>query len=483
MSAEAVTSIDMSVLANALPIGIAIADADGLLLFVNAEMARMAGYAVDELVGSSVDELLPQRHRAAHAQHRADYAHAPGPRAMGAGRELFALRRDGSEFPVEVGLRPLSYAGRQAVLATVIDCTERRQIESGFRAVIEAAPYGMLLVDGAGHIVLTNEHLRSTFGYTEAELAGQPIERLLPERHRQAHVGMRDAFLASPSRRNMGEGRDLTGLRKDGVEIPVEVGLSSVTTARGRMALASVVDLTRRKRAEMRLRDANAQLEEFAYVASHDLRSPLRGISHLVDFIREDLPGDADASLASHLDRMHERIHRMENLIEDLLVYARAGKRAGKYERIEVAALVDDLVSLEPPPPTMAIVTDLQAQPFDGARTPLATVLRNLYSNAIKHHDTGQGQLQLRSRDEGEYVVISVQDDGPGIPEAVQGRAFRLFQTLTASERKGSGLGLAVTKRLVEVHGGHIDLVSRDGQRGTTFVVRWPRFIRSDLDD
>jgi len=483
MSAEVVTPIDMSVLANAMPIGIAIADAAGVLLFVNAEMARMTGYAVDDLAGRSVDELLPQRHRAQHADDRAAYAQAPGPRAMGAGRELFALRRDGTEFPVEVGLRPLSYAGQSAVLATVIDCTERRQIESGFRAVMEAAPYGMLLVDGGGRIVLANEHLRSTFGYAEPELLGQPIEMLLPARHRQAHVGVRDQFLKAPSRRNMGEGRDLTGLRKDGVEIPVEVGLSSVTTALGRMALASVVDLTRRKRAEMRLRDANAQLEEFAYVASHDLRSPLRGISHLVDFIREDLPGDADATLGSHLDRMHERIHRMEHLIEDLLVYARAGKRSGKYERIEVAALVDDLVSLDPPPATMTIELDLQAQPFDGARTPLSTVLRNLYSNAIKHHDTGQGCIRLRSRDEGEYVVIAVQDDGPGIPEAVQGRAFRLFQTLTASERKGSGLGLAVTKRLVEVHGGHIDLVSRDGQRGTTFVVRWPRFIRSDLDD
>lgn len=483
MLTKTLNPVDMSTLANALPLGVAIADSAGILLFVNAEMERMTGYGSGELAGLSVDELLPQRHREQHARNRSAYQASPSTRAMGAGRELFARRRDGTEFPVEVGLRPLDYGGQPAFLATVIDCTERRQIESGFRAVVEAAPYGMLLVDSGGHIALTNEHLRKTFGYTEAELNAQPIEILLPERHRHAHVPMRDGFSKAPSRRNMGEGRDLTGRRKDGVEIPVEIGLSSVTTANGRMAMASVIDITRRKRAEMQLRDANAQLEEFAYVASHDLRSPLRGISHLVEFMREDLPLDAAETLSGHLDRMHERIHRMERLIEDLLAYARSGKRSVKFERIELAGLIDDILKLEPPPSTMTIQQDLKAQPFDGARTPLATVLRNLYSNAIKHHDSDTGCIVLSAREEGEHVVISVADDGPGIPQSAQGRAFRLFQTLTATERKGSGLGLAVAKRLVEVHGGSIELISHDGQRGTTFVVRWPRFVRSDLDD
>jgi PAS domain S-box-containing protein len=477
------TSVDMATLANALPVGVAIADSAGQLLFVNEEMARMTGYALDELVGRSVDDLLPSKHRESHAHNRAKYSGDPIPRAMGAGRELFAFRRDGTEFPVEVGLRPLTYAGQPAVLASVIDCTERRQIESGFRAVVEAAPYGMLLVDPKGRIALTNNHLRAAFGYTEAELVGQAIEILLPERQRHVHVPLRDAFISHPSYRVMGEGRDLTGRRKDGVEIPVEIGLSSLTTAAGRMVMASVVDITRRKRAEMLLREANAQLEEFAYVASHDLRSPLRGVSHLVGFLRDDLPAELAGIHGGQLDRIDERICRMEGLIEDLLTYAKAGKRSVSFDDIDLSEMLNEIVKLDPPPAGMAIEFDLKVQPFEGVAIPLATVLRNLYSNAIKHHDTGHGLIKVSAREEGELCVIAMSDDGPGIPENAQGRSFRLFQTLTASERRGSGLGLAVSKRLVEGHGGTIELISSDGQRGTTFVVRWPRFMRSDLDD
>ena len=474
---------DATHLANAIPVGIAVADLSGKLLFVNTELERMTGHGPGALLGRSVDVLLPERNRAGHVAERAAYVREPTTRHMGVGRELFALRADGSEFPVEVGLRPMDVAGGKAILASVIDVSQRRQLESGFRAVVEAAPYGMLLTDTRGIITMTNGRLNTMFGYAGAELLGQPIEMLLPRRQRQAHVAERDAYARSPTPRVMGSGRDLTGRRKDGIEIPVEIALSSVTTAAGRMSLAAVVDITQRKRAELKLSEANAQLEEFVYVASHDLRSPIRAIASLVDFIREDYGEISPPPLLRNLERMNQRVKRMEGLIEDLLVYAGASKRSVKIEPIDLPALIEDVLELDPLPSGMKLELDIDVPIFNGAKTPLTTVLRNLYNNAIKHHDRPGGCIKVYARETGEHCIIDVVDDGPGIPEAAQERVFRLFQTLMASDGKGSGLGLALVQRLVEGHGGRIELLSADGERGCTFRVWWPCFMRSDLVD
>lgn len=467
-------------LADALPLGVALVSSRGELLFVNAELARMTGHEVGALIGKPVETFLPERAREAHVRERQQFMKEPAERSMGVGRHLLARRADGSEFPVEVGLRPV--AGER-VLATVVDISMRRNLEAGLRSALEAAPFGMLLVDGEGQIALANASLCRTFGYTPAELVGEPLEVLLPQRAQAEHVAMRDRYLREPRPRTMGSGRDLTGRRKDGVEVPVEIGLSHVHTAAGKMALAAVVDISQRKRAELMLREANAQLEEFTYVSSHDLRSPVRGILSLIDFIQEDFGETAPPAVVSNLVRMRERAKRMERLIEDLLSYARAGKRSARVSCIEPMLLFEEITKLQPPSPGMQLELDVRAEAFDGSATPLTTVLRNLYSNALKHHDRSEGTICLRALDAGDYVCFDVTDDGPGIPESVQARMFRLFQTLTASERQGSGLGLAVSKRLVEVHGGRIQLLSKDGQRGTTFRVHWPRYMRSDLDE
>lgn len=354
---------------------------------------------------------------------------------------------------------------------------------TAFRSIFESSPCGMLLVDQGGRIARANLRLLAMFGFEENELLGELIEVLLPHRYRSGHVAIRDGYAAAPSVRAMGQGRDLTGRRKDGVEFPLEIGLSPIQTETGRMTCVSIIDITERKRAELRLRDANAQLEEFTYVASHDLRSPLRGIANLVNIIREDYGEQAPPLVTRNLNRVDERVGSMEKVISDLLAYARAGRRTVKVEPIALRKLVEDVVNLQGAPESMRIEIDVPDETFDGAHTPLETVVRNLLSNAIKHHDREDGEILIRARLEGNICRIDVRDDGPGIPEAAQARVFRLFQTLGTSQRKDAGLGLAVVQRLVEGHGGSIILHSRDGVRGTTFRVSWPRFARTDLDD
>lgn len=355
--------------------------------------------------------------------------------------------------------------------------------ENNFHAIFDAAPYGMVLIDMSGHIAMANPRLCEKFGYEHRELIGQPIETLLPERYRAGHGAMRDAYFQAPRTRAMGSGRDLTGLRRDGKEIPIEIGLSTITTAAGPMALAAIINITDRKRAERALHEANAQLEEFTYVSSHDLRSPIRGLGNLIEWVREDLAHGDLENMDKNLERMNLRVQRVENLIEDLLAYARAGKRTARVETIELNGLIQEVMELEPMPANMRVTLDIAVPPFIGARTPLATVLRNLLNNAIKHHDKPTGHITIAAREQGNDCLIAVTDDGPGIPENARARVFRLFQTLTSAERQSSGLGLAITKRLVESHGGSIELHPASGPTGSTFQVFWPRFMRSDLDD
>ena len=247
------------------------------------------------------------------------------------------------------------------------------------------------------------------------------------------------------------------------------------------MVCASILDITERQRTERHLREVNAQLEEFTYVASHDLRSPIRGISNLIEFIREDFEeGQLDATM-KNIERMEKRVHSVEKLIDDLLTYARAGRRAVELERTSLSEILSDIIAIEDIPAGFTVKVEASDEPFEGARTPLTTVLRNLVSNAIKHHDKETGVVTVQGQLTSDQCVIDIADDGPGIPDNARERVFRLFQTLKASERGSSGLGLAVAQRLATGHGGRLELLPSICERGTCFRVSWPRFTRTDL--
>jgi PAS domain S-box-containing protein len=334
----------------------------------------------------------------------------------------------------------------------------------------------MVMIDSKGSIVLVNRQAESMFGYARAELLGNSLEILLPERFRSAHGGHRQHFAGAPSMRQMGLGRDITARRKDGSEFPVEIGLNRVPGEEDGLVLAAVTDITRRKAMQLELRQANANLEEFTYAASHDLKSPLRGISDLVEWIVEDLGGAEPQEVSRNLGRIRDRIHRLEGVIDDLLAYARAGTAFTDAVHVDLQDLLAGILELLPRPPGFVVSLQIKARPFVTNKAPLESVLRNLISNAIKHHDLPAGRITIGVADVGRYCVFTVGDDGPGIPLASQERVFRIFQTLATETHEHSGIGLALSKRLVEAHGGWIKLDSTTGVRGTAFHVWWPRF-------
>ena len=467
-------------LADTVPIGIVVIDASGCITWCNNELQQQFRYSSAELVGQSIELLLPERFRKDHAALRTGYAAAPTMRSMGNGRELFGRRQDGFEFPVEIGLRSLQTAFGPMFVATVVDISARRQAEAMFRRVIEAAPCGMMMVDQNQRITLVNNHLLQLFGYEHDELINQQLDRLIPQRHHEKHAEYIANYRHNATMRVMGPNMDLTAMRKDGSEFSVEIGLNPVQMESGQFVLATVVDVTVRKLTEQRLKRANADLEEFNYIAAHDLRSPLRGIADLVSWIVEDLGEQLPAGVAEHVERMRTRVARMDALIESLLKYARAGVAATEAEFVDVKRWLEEEIELLNPPADFKFEVRTEIPQIAILKTPISTVLRNLISNAIKYNDKANGQVTVEVRQAGAELLFVVADNGPGIPKVSRERVFKLFQRLSSS-KDGTGIGLSIVKRIVESHGGSVSVDDRsDGQPGAAFRVQWPLNIRGE---
>jgi PAS domain S-box-containing protein len=246
----------------ASPTAMVIVGLTGRIELVNAETERVFGYPREELLGQSVEILIPERYRRDHASLRQEFfADASQSRPMGAGRELFGRRKNGAEFPLEIGLNPIETdEGPKVVLSAIVDVSARRRMEALFRLVVEASPSAMVMTRANGQIEMVNAQTERIFGYTRQELLGQNIEMLVPQRFRGHHAALRKGFFTDPRARQMGAGLDLFGLRRDGTEFPLEIGLNPIETDEGPMVLAAVIDITQRRASERALARSEAEL-------------------------------------------------------------------------------------------------------------------------------------------------------------------------------------------------------------------------------
>ena len=447
-------------LLEAAPDAKVITTADGRIILINSQTERLFGYRRAELIGQMVEVLVPERLRAHHPQHRASYEADPRVRGMGSGLELYARRKDGSEFPVEISLSPLRTSSGMLVSSAIRDITDRKLTERKFRALLESAPDAMVIVDQHGTIVLVNAQTEKMFGYPRAELLGQRVESLVPRRFHGAHPGHRAAYTASPKFREMGTGLELFGLRKDGSEFPIEISLSPIETPEGLLISSAIRDITERRRAAVALAAANRELEAFSYAVAHDLRAPLRGMNGFAQILADEYADKLDADGQDCLREIQQSAERMARLIDALLGLARVARIELRPQALDLAALARSVIGeLQAAEPHRIVKAVYGKQLFATADPELVRVLlQNLLQNAWKFSaKVPAAVIEIGREEHAGLPAFYVRDNGAGFDPAYADKLFAPFQRLHgAAEFPGTGIGLATVQRIVQRHGGRI---------------------------
>lgn len=525
-------------LLEATPDGFVIVDPDGLIRFVNKQTEKLFGYTRDELVGRSLNLLVPERDRDLHAAHLTGFFKGPQTRPMGSGLDLVARRKSGSEFPVDISLYTLEAVGGTFVVAAVRDVTDQSEAESTeaqlaaidqtprdatvdsssiyrditsdkkaeamFEGLLESAPDAIVLVGTDGVIRLVNAQAENLFGYRREELLGRPIEMLVPEHVRDLHPSHRAAYFRDPITRPMGADLELTALRKDGSEFPVDIALSSIDVDDEVLVSAAVRDISDRIRAaqdkeELEARLRRTRLESIGQLAggiAHDFNNLLAGImsyaSLVHDGIKDQIEGRNQDPESHHLlledvGKILRATDRAAALTHQLLLFGR--KDVKEEEIIDINVVVEDIEDMlrrtigEHARLTTHLTKRLDSVRIDSSR--LEQIVMNLVVNARDAMPEG-GRMMVETAEvdldehyastqgisAGHYVSLSVSDTGSGMDPEVATRAFEPFFS-TKPKGEGSGLGLATVFGMVIHANGHASIYSEPGI-GTTVRVYLP---------
>ncbi|HET8561941.1 MAG TPA: PAS domain S-box protein [Marmoricola sp.] len=472
-------------LLDAAPDALVVVDESGTIVLVNAQVERLFGYCREDLLGRSVDMLVPQARRAAQQGHREAYLANPTARRMGEDLDLRGRRKDGSEFPAEVTISPVPgqqdspRAGRRArlVCAAIRDVTRKQREERLFRGLLEAAPDAMVIVDVDGRIVLVNAQAERLFGYRREELVGRSAELLVPERFAGLHAAYRSGYVTEPRTRPMGLAGDLHARRRDGSEFPVEISLAPLETDDGLLVSAAVRDTSERRRGE---EEANRVKDEFFAAVSHELRTPLTSIIGYAEIMDElEALSPYGKRFLSVIRRSAQRELRLVNDLLTIVAIEDSGL-AMQIGELDLEGVVREAVeairpSAEEASLELSLETPGFAVPMSGDRDRLGQALDNLLSNAVKFSPEG-GRIRVVLRVADGRAEVDVIDGGPGIGDVEPERLFeRLYRAADAVHRQvpGAGLGLAIARAIAEAHDGTITVV-QSGPQGTTFRLAVP---------
>jgi PAS domain S-box-containing protein len=345
--------------------------------------------------------------------------------------------------------------------------------EVRFRALAETANDAIVTIDEESRIVHTNPAISRIFGHDGDDLIGQPLEVLMPSRFRSYHREGLKRYMETGRSRILGETVEMMGLHRDGHEVPVELSIAAWSTGERTYFTGIVRDITGRKRAEQVLTEkmeelsrSNAELALFTYVASHDLREPLRTVASNVQLLERRLGSSLDERARRSISFALEGTYRMQALIDDLLTYSRVGTEGGEFESVDSAALLDDVVE------NLRATIDAEGGEVTRGELPvvwvdrsqLAQVFQNLVANGIKFHDARPPRVRISAERQGEHWLFSVRDEGIGFEPEFADHVFTIFQRLHSADRfPGTGIGLAICRKIVERHGGRIWAESEPG--------------------
>jgi PAS domain S-box-containing protein len=461
-------------------------DGYGRIKLVNSAATALFGYSEAELLDQAVEMLVPESARERHPSHRAMFYADMKSRPMGRGRELYARRNDGTLFPVEIGLTAVEDDPELVVIATIVDVSERVKVDSERRrlvATIEAVDDAIFSLDMMGTIETWAPGAETMFGVTPAKAVGWPISILLPE----GGEGGFNEVLERIERGNSVRHFETRYRRSDGGEIDISMSFSPIRNQRGVVTGAAVVaqDITEAKKAteaqallNEKLARSNEALDQFVYIAAHDLKEPVRGVHNLASILLEDCLDVLDDEYQEDLKTIAELSVRMEHLIDDLREYSRIERRIEKAEmsttRQAVATVLGELEAFLGD--HKAVVQVSESLPLVRlSAVCLTTIFRNLITNGVKYNDSTDKIVEISGQLTGGWVEFRVKDNGIGIAPEHQGKVFDMFRRLhgVGVYGGGTGAGLAIVKRVVEHHDGSITFASEEG-KGTEFIIRLP---------
>ena len=478
-------------LLEAAPDAMVVVNVAGEIVLLNVRAEKEFGYRRDELVGQKVKNIIPEGF--------AERIIADGTRSaaealaqqIGTGIELTGRRKDGSEFPIELMLSPLESTEGVLVTAAIRDISVRKaaethlaQMEGRYRGLLEAAPDAMVVVNVAGEIVLLNVRAEKEFGYSRDELLGQKVKNIIPEGFAERIIADGTRSAAAALAQQIGTGIELIGRRKDGSKFPIEIMLSPLESTEGILVTAAIRDISVRKNSDehlvktvKELKRSNDELQQFAYVSSHDLQEPLRMVSSYTQLLAVRYKGRLDSDADEFIAFAVDGCNRMQGLIQDLLAYSRAGSNGKALSETSgedalQAALTNLRAAMEQ---SGAVVTHDSLPVIKTDETQLTQIFQNLVGNAIKYRRAESPQVHISaSKNGGNEWIFSVRDNGLGIDPQYFDRIFVLFQRLHGrDEFEGTGIGLAICKKLLERLGGRIWVESQP-EKGSTFYFALP---------
>jgi PAS domain S-box-containing protein len=473
-------------LLEAAPDAMIVVNSEGHIILLNVQAEKQFGYRRDELLGQPVKSIIPKGFAERLLVDGNRSAAEALPQQMGTGIELVGLRKGGTEFPIEIMLSPLASKEGTLVTAAIRDITVRKaaekhlaQMEGRYRGLLEAAPDPMVLVNQADNIVLVNMQTQKVFGYRRVELVGLSMTSLFS-------MGSAEQWQAHTRRSGPGAlpphgliGMELEGRHKGGAEFPIEVTLSPLETSEGSLLAVAIRDITARKKTEKQLLQmvaelnrSNEELGHFAYLASHDLQEPLRMVASYTQLLSRRYKGKLDADADDFIAFAVDGAERMQRLIQDLLAYSRVGTKVQDLlDTSSEQALEQAVTNLRGAiEQSGALVTHGPLPHVRADQGQLTQLFQNLVGNAIKYQNAGVPQIHVSAvTNEDAKWLFSVKDNGLGIDAMYFERIFGMFQRLHKREEfDGTGIGLAICKKIVERHGGKIWVESQPGH-GSTF--------------
>ncbi|MHB8500350.1 MAG: PAS domain S-box protein [Candidatus Acidiferrales bacterium] len=491
ISARRETEAKYRGLLEAAPDAMVVVNEGGEIVLLNVQAEKHFGYSRDELVGQKVKNIIPEGFAERLIADGTRTAAEALAQQIGTGIELTGRRKDGSDFPIEIMLSPLESAQGILVTAAIRDISVRKdaerhleQMEGRYRGLLEAAPDAMVVVNQSGGIVLLNFQAEKQFGYHRDELVGQQVKNIIPEGFAERLVADARRTAAEALAQQIGTGIELTGRRKDGSDFPIEIMLSPLESAEGILVTAAIRDISVRKKSEEHLlktvgelKRSNDELEQFAYVASHDLQEPLRMVASYTQLLAKRYKGRLDSDADEFIAYAVDGSNRMQRLIQDLLAYSRAGTNGKALCRVSSEkALEEAITNLRAAvEESGAIVTHDLLPAITTDDTLLVQILQNLVGNAIKYRSAEIPHIHVSAaKNGGTEWIFSVHDNGLGIEPQYFERIFILFQRLHGrNEFAGTGIGLAICKKMLERLGGRIWVESQP-EKGSTFFFSLP---------